>query len=137
MTIDRAWNIIGCLAVFGFIAAGPTLLRLGSGDSASSTRPSAIEITYRVSGTASSASVLFANGKNGYDREKTSYGSQGEMRFYRNVTLPIGQHPQISATSNDSSGGTVRVEIWYRGQLANSAESSGPFAMADTTAIIQ
>jgi hypothetical protein len=82
-------------------------------------------VIYRVTGTASSASLTISNEQGNTEQEDSVV-----IPWARRMTFPCGEFVYVSAQNNGESG-TIECSISADGQVIESAESSGAFVIAD------
>ena len=96
------------------------------------------EIMYKVSGTASSASIMYTNESNGTGNERSGYASDGKMAVWRKtVRLRPGQMAYVTAQNTGYDAGTVIVEILSQGGVHKRSESSGEHCIATVSGLVQ
>ena len=94
---------------------------------------SPITITYRVTGTASSANVSYTNGTNGSTRVKSRYDHSGNMTWEEDVVIAHDEMAYLTAQNNGEKVCVV-AQILLNGRIIKSSESSGPYCVATVAA---
>lgn len=92
-------------------------------------------ITYRVTGTASSADINFNNETEGMDHVKSGYDFKGDMFWEKTITLTGGKMAYVTAQNNGSHG-SVTVGILSDGNVIKLSQSSGAYCMATASATV-
>jgi hypothetical protein len=117
----RSW-IVWLLIVIGLLLCW--LLSQGSGDTPSSfSSGTTYEVIYKVTGTASRASLTYNNEQGG--TEQTEIAIPWEKQF----TVKRGEFLYISA-QNEGETGSVTCEIWVDGNKWRESTSSGAYKIA-------
>jgi hypothetical protein len=107
-----------------------SLVTVGCASTVELERPQ--EIVYRVSGTASSAKIIYINETNGTTNVESGIDSLGKMYWTRRVLLRPGEMAYVTAQNQGAHGksDSVIAEILYQDKVIKHSESRGDYCVA-------
>ena len=130
--------IIGFLIFFITVAIFTMLLFRGSEKLANSytpsensyTQPTTYSVTYKVSGSASEASMTYSNSSGGTEQKKTYIPWQTSFTAEPSTFLYV-------SAQNQGDTGSVTCEIWVDGELYKTSTSSGAYTIASCSGSVE
>ena len=130
-----AWAFVILLAVFGFAGAkrdvggmafSPSSASTAATTTTNSTQKSSYQVTYRVSGSTSSASLTYQNASGGTDQKDVS------VPWEESFSATPGAFLYLSA-QNQSEYGALKAEILLDGIAVQSGEADSAYGIASAS----